>query len=232
MSAGSAECVVSDASGTTAAKASPVRIPSMLRSLLSSLAVFAVLGSAAAASSLPIPRPPSVLSPDLPQGYVPHRPAPEGKPVPAPRTAGKAKKQRTRGLAKEFLPQIVRYSGSEAPGTIIIDTDARFLFLVTEGGKARRYGVGIGREGFSWTGVQAVSRKAEWPDWTPPPEMVVREAEHGNLLPASMPGGPENPLGARALYLGSTLYRIHGTTSPGPSAEPCLPAASACATRM
>ncbi|MEW9807717.1 L,D-transpeptidase [Mesorhizobium marinum] len=113
-----------------------------------------------------------------------------------------------------YLPQEVAYAGPEQPGTIIIDTTQNFLFLVEEGGKARRYGVGTGKPGFEWAGTHKVTRKAEWPDWRPPAEMIARERQKGRVLPAYMPGGPENPLGARALYLGSTLYRIHGTNQP------------------
>jgi lipoprotein-anchoring transpeptidase ErfK/SrfK len=113
-----------------------------------------------------------------------------------------------------YLPQEVAYDGPEKPGTIIIDTTQNFLFLVGEGGMARRYGVGTGKPGFEWAGTHQVTRKAEWPDWRPPSEMIAREREKGRILPAYMPGGPENPLGARALYLGSTLYRIHGTNQP------------------
>lgn len=109
-----------------------------------------------------------------------------------------------------YLPQIVAYQGGESAGTIIIDTNSRFLYLILGGGEALRYGVGVGRPGFEWSGVHAVTRKAEWPDWYPPAEM--RERVPG--LPAHMPGGPANPLGARALYLGSTLYRIHGSNEP------------------
>lgn len=113
-----------------------------------------------------------------------------------------------------FLPQEVAYTGREKPGTIVIDTSAKFLYLVQEGGTARRYGVGVGKEGFSWRGSETITRKAEWPGWTPPAAMIARERAKGRILPAHMPGGPENPLGARALYLGSTLYRIHGTNAP------------------
>jgi lipoprotein-anchoring transpeptidase ErfK/SrfK len=109
-----------------------------------------------------------------------------------------------------YLPQEVAYEGHEAPGTIVVDTPRRFLFLVQSDGKARRYGIGVGKPGFSWAGVKTVTRKAEWPDWTPPAEMLQRRPE----LPRHMVGGPENPLGARALYLGSSLYRIHGSNEP------------------
>lgn len=113
-----------------------------------------------------------------------------------------------------YLPQEVAYDGPHKPGTIIIDTRENFLYFVESGGQARRYGVGTGKPGFEWAGTHAITRKAEWPGWTPPAEMVQREREKGRILPAFMPGGPENPLGARALYIGSTLYRIHGTNQP------------------
>jgi lipoprotein-anchoring transpeptidase ErfK/SrfK len=113
-----------------------------------------------------------------------------------------------------YLPQEVAYAGPEQPGTIIIDTTQNFLFLVEAGGVARRYGVGTGKPGFEWAGTHKVTRKAEWPDWRPPAEMIARERQKGRNLPVHMAGGPENPLGARALYLGSTLYRIHGTNQP------------------
>lgn len=114
----------------------------------------------------------------------------------------------------KFEPQIVSYEGSHAPGTIVIDTESRFLYLVEGDGKARRYGVGVGKPGFEWAGSHTISRKAEWPDWRPPAQMIVREAEKGHHLPEFVEGGPQNPLGARALYLGSSLYRVHGTNQP------------------
>ena len=110
----------------------------------------------------------------------------------------------------QFRRQEVEYSSAERPGTLIIDTPNKYLYLIEPGGRALRYGVGVGRPGFEWAGVKAVSRKAEWPGWTPPPEMMKRRPD----LPAHMDGGPENPLGARALYLGSSMYRIHGTNEP------------------
>jgi lipoprotein-anchoring transpeptidase ErfK/SrfK len=110
----------------------------------------------------------------------------------------------------KFRRQIVAYTGSEAPGTIIIDTGSTFLYLVQPGGRAIRYGIGVGRDGFRWQGVQHITKKAEWPDWTPPPEMIARQP----YLPRFMAGGPTNPLGARAMYLGNTIYRIHGTNAP------------------
>lgn len=106
--------------------------------------------------------------------------------------------------------QIVDYQSNYKPGTIVIETGERRLYLVLDGGKAMKYGVGVGRDGFTWAGTHRITRKAEWPGWTPPPQMRKRVPD----LPAYMPGGPENPLGARALYIGSTLYRVHGTSEP------------------
>lgn len=106
--------------------------------------------------------------------------------------------------------QIVDYETTQKPGTIIIETGERRLYLVLEGGKAMKYGIGVGRDGFTWSGTHRITRKAEWPGWTPPPAMRKRVPD----LPAYMPGGPDNPLGARALYIGSTLYRVHGTSEP------------------
>ena len=110
----------------------------------------------------------------------------------------------------QFRRQVVAYNGSEAPGTIIIDTPNTFLYLVMGNGRAIRYGIGVGRDGFRWSGVQHITKKAEWPDWTPPAEMIARQP----YLPRFMAGGPTNPLGARAMYLGNTIYRIHGTNAP------------------
>ena len=104
----------------------------------------------------------------------------------------------------------VVYPSDEAPGTIIVDTQNTFLYYILAGGTAIRYGIGVGREGFTWSGVKTVERKAEWPDWTPPPEMIARSP----YLPRFMAGGVTNPLGARAMYLGGTFYRIHGTNAP------------------
>jgi len=106
--------------------------------------------------------------------------------------------------------QIVSYPTREAPGTIIVDTPNTYLYFVLGGGKAVRYGIGVGREGFTWSGVKAIERKAEWPDWIPPAEMLQRQP----YLPRFMAGGPGNPLGARAMYIGGTVYRIHGTNAP------------------
>jgi lipoprotein-anchoring transpeptidase ErfK/SrfK len=106
--------------------------------------------------------------------------------------------------------QVVSYSTREAPGTVIIDTPNTYLYYVLGGGQAIRYGIGVGRDGFTWSGVQSITKKAEWPNWTPPAEMIARQP----YLPRFMAGGPGNPLGARAMYLGGTVYRIHGTNAP------------------
>jgi lipoprotein-anchoring transpeptidase ErfK/SrfK len=113
-------------------------------------------------------------------------------------------------LPERFKRQVVAYTGSEAPGTIIVDTPNTYLDLVLGNGRAMRYGIGVGREGFTWSGVQQISKKTEWPDWHPPADMLARQP----YLPRFMAGGPGNPLGARAMYLGGTIYRIHGTNNP------------------
>jgi lipoprotein-anchoring transpeptidase ErfK/SrfK len=196
----------------------------MIRALfLAALALagsLAALAPAEAASGLIVARPPSMHSPDMPSGmsrvaFTQPQTRPSGfiaflfNPNKPYRNGGGGKYQ-SRQINPAFLPRLVRYTGKEKPGTIVIDTDARFLYLVLDGGMAKRYGVGVGRPGFEWAGAHSITRKAEWPTWTPPPEMVKRQP----WLPASMKGGPRNPLGARALYLGSTEYRIHGSNEP------------------
>jgi lipoprotein-anchoring transpeptidase ErfK/SrfK len=113
-------------------------------------------------------------------------------------------------LPARLQRQIVDYPSKEAPGTIIVDTPHTYLYLVLGGGKAMRYGIGVGRDGFTWSGVHPIVRKAEWPDWYPPAEMIKRQP----YLPRMVAGGPGNPLGARAMYIGGTDYRIHGTNDP------------------
>jgi lipoprotein-anchoring transpeptidase ErfK/SrfK len=132
------------------------------------------------------------------------------QPPPMVQSAPSEDEGTTAELPARFKRQIVSYSTREAPGTIIIDTPNTYLYYVLGGGQAIRYGIGVGRDGFTWSGVQSITRKAEWPDWTPPPEMIARQP----YLPRQMAGGPGNPLGARAMYLGSTVYRIHGTNAP------------------
>ncbi len=113
-------------------------------------------------------------------------------------------------LDPRLLRQIVSYASNETPGTVIVDTPHTYLYYVLGNGQAIRYGIGVGREGFTWSGVKQVARKAEWPDWIPPQEMIARQP----YLPRFMAGGPGNPLGARAMYLGTSEYRIHGTNNP------------------
>jgi lipoprotein-anchoring transpeptidase ErfK/SrfK len=126
--------------------------------------------------------------------------------APQPDQSGDATDQ----LPEQLRRQIVSYPATEPPGTIIIDTAHTYLYLTLGGGQAMRYGIGVGRQGFTWSGVEKISRKAEWPDWIPPVEMVARQP----YLPRWVAGGPGNPLGARALYLGNSDYRIHGTNDP------------------
>jgi lipoprotein-anchoring transpeptidase ErfK/SrfK len=118
----------------------------------------------------------------------------------------------------QFQRRMVRLRTNEAPGTVIVDTNNKYLYLVEGDNRARRYGIGVGRDGFGWSGVVKVGRKAEWPGWTPPPEMIAREAKKGHKLPAYQEGGEDNPLGARAMYLyrngNDTAFRIHGTNQP------------------
>lgn len=180
-------------------------------------------------------RPPVVLSPDLSAPWVTQLRQPgtahgAGTVVSRKRTVRRAaisRKKNTRTVSVQrrdraraqtmnpiYLPQIVTYQSTHKPGTIIIDTPNRFLYLVLGNGQARRYGVGVGKPGFEWAGTHRVSQKREWPDWRPPAQMIAREKKKGRILPSYVAGGPANPLGARALYLGSTLYRIHGTNQP------------------
>lgn len=180
-------------------------------------------------------RPPVVLSPDLSAPWVTQLRQPgtahgAGTVVSrkrAVRRAAISRKKNTRTVSVQrrdraraqtmnpiYLPQIVTYQSTHKPGTIIIDTPNRFLYLVLGNGQARRYGVGVGKPGFEWAGTHRVSQKREWPDWRPPAQMIAREKKKGRILPSYVAGGPANPLGARALYLGSTLYRIHGTNQP------------------
>ena len=113
-------------------------------------------------------------------------------------------------LPARLKRQVVSYSTREPAGTVIIDTPNTYLYYVLGNGQAIRYGIGVGRDGFTWSGTQSITRKAEWPNWTPPAEMIARQP----YLPRFMAGGPGNPLGARAMYLGDTVYRIHGTNAP------------------
>ncbi len=161
------------------------------------LAIGTIAFSGAAAAATPLQLFPFILMP-APQSAPPSvqsAPSDEGTVVEMP---------------ARLKRQIVSFPTREAPGTVIIDTPNTYLYYVLGGGQAIRYGIGVGRDGFTWSGVQSVTRKAEWPDWTPPPEMIARQP----YLPRHMAGGPGNPLGARAMYLGGTVYRIHGTNAP------------------
>jgi len=131
-------------------------------------------------------------------------------PQQGPRQQDEASEPAQRPFDPRFAKQVVDYHGKETPGTIVVDTPNKFLFLVQGDGKALRYGIGVGRPGFTWSGIKSISAKKEWPAWTPPPEMLARRPD----LPRHMEGGPQNPLGARAMYLGSSLYRIHGSNEP------------------
>ncbi|MEZ2144761.1 L,D-transpeptidase [Bradyrhizobium sp. DN5] len=135
-------------------------------------------------------------------------PAPAPAPIPAP--APLVEPPKAADGPGAFVRQVVDYASHQTPGTVIIDTGNTFLYFVLNDRQAMRYGIGVGREGFTWSGEQTVARKAEWPDWHPPAEMVSRQP----YLPRFMAGGPGNPLGARAMYLGETEYRIHGTNKP------------------
>lgn len=128
--------------------------------------------------------------------------------LPDEETPGVVPKQQE--AAPQFQKQVVFFRTNEEPGTIIVHTSERFLYFVLGNNRALRYGVGVGRDGFTWMGLHKITRKAEWPDWRPPPEMIERQP----YLPRFMAGGPGNPLGARALYIGTTIYRIHGTNQP------------------
>ena len=149
----------------------------------------------------------SYPQPPVYQQQPSYEPAPSMSVMPQQEEAGDPAQ---RPFDPKYEKQLVDYRGKEGPGTIVIDTPNKFLFLVEGNGKALRYGIGVGRPGFTWSGIKAISAKKEWPDWTPPPEMLARRPD----LPRHMEGGPANPLGARAMYLGSSLYRIHGSNEP------------------
>jgi lipoprotein-anchoring transpeptidase ErfK/SrfK len=135
---------------------------------------------------------------------------PQAEPLQVMRQQEEASDPTQRPFDPKYEKQLVDYHGKESAGTIVVDTPNKFLFLVQGNGKALRYGIGVGKPGFTWSGIKQISAKKEWPDWTPPPEMLVRRPD----LPRHMEGGPQNPLGARAMYLGSSLYRIHGSNEP------------------
>ena len=163
--------------------------------------IWAIAFSGSASAAPQTPPFPFLFLPPMQQQYAP---------PPAVEAAPSDDESATFELPARLRRQVVSYATREAPGTIIIDTPNTYLYYVLGNGQAMRYGIGIGRAGFTWSGTQAVTKKAEWPDWTPPPEMIARQP----YLPRHMAGGPGNPLGARAMYLGGTIYRIHGTNAP------------------
>jgi lipoprotein-anchoring transpeptidase ErfK/SrfK len=163
--------------------------------------IWAIAFSGSASAAPQTPPFPFLFLPPMQQQYAP---------PPAVEAAPSDDESATFELPARLRRQVVSYATHEAPGTIIIDTPHTYLYLVLGNGQAMRYGIGVGRAGFTWSGTQAVTKKAEWPDWTPPPEMIARQP----YLPRHMAGGPGNPLGARAMYLGGTEYRIHGTNAP------------------
>lgn len=161
---------------------------------------------------------PPVRMPPVRQALLPAPPAPTRIPVPVPAPAPspiaapapQIEIQKSAEAPGKFVRQVVDYVSHETPGTVVIDTGNTFLYLVLSSGQAMRYGIGVGRQGFTWSGEQSIARKTEWPDWRPPADMLSRQP----YLPRFMAGGPGNPLGARAMYLGETEYRIHGTNKP------------------
>jgi lipoprotein-anchoring transpeptidase ErfK/SrfK len=202
-----------------------IRFPALLAGLLAcGTATAAPLALSSATRQQPDravpPQQVAVQGPNLGGGFFemlfggPGRGQPAYQPgysgAPAEPYYGQSDAGEPQALNPRYLKQEVPYEGKEAPGTIIINTPERLLYLVEGNGRALRYGIGVGRPGFTWAGVHNVTNKREWPDWTPPDDMLRRRPD----LPRHMEGGPENPLGARAMYLGSTLYRIHGSNEP------------------
>jgi lipoprotein-anchoring transpeptidase ErfK/SrfK len=173
------------------------------------IAAVGALAIGAAAFAAPTAAAPVQLFPFLTPPTESASPPTESAP-PSVQSAPSADEGTSAALPARLKRQIVSYATREAPGTIVIDTPNTYLYYVLGGGQAVRYGIGVGRDGFTWSGVQSITKKAEWPDWTPPPEMIARQP----YLPRYMAGGPSNPLGARAMYLGGTVYRIHGTNAP------------------
>jgi lipoprotein-anchoring transpeptidase ErfK/SrfK len=164
------------------------------RAILTAAATVCVLSTSAAASPLSL----------FPFG------SPQEPQTPQAAAYASAETEDTSELPVRFKRQTVDYPTHEMPGTVVIDTPNTYLYLVLGNGRALRYGIGVGREGFTWAGTKVVEKKAEWPDWHPPQEMIERQP----YLPRFMAGGPGNPLGARAMYLSGSVYRIHGTNAP------------------
>ncbi len=193
-------------------KADALELPIVARAAIGAVAVAALAYSLLShpTSVQPVRKPsaPQAQASSTPVYVAPPVHAAAPAPVPAP--APLVEPPRAAEGPGAFVRQVVDYASRQTPGTVIIDTANTFLYFVLNDRQAMRYGIGVGREGFTWSGEQAVARKAEWPDWHPPAEMVGRQP----YLPRFMAGGPGNPLGARAMYLGDTEYRIHGTNKP------------------
>ena len=195
-------------------KAETLAIPMVARVAIGAVAVaalgYSLLSRPASVQLTRKPTAPQALASSTPV-YVAtpvHTSAPAPAPIPAPAPLVEPPKAADGPAA--LVRQVIDYTSHQTPGTVIIDTKNTFLYFVLNDTQAMRYGIGVGREGFTWSGEQTVARKTEWPDWRPPAEMLVRQP----YLPRFMAGGPGNPLGARAMYLGETEYRIHGTNKP------------------
>ena len=187
-------------------KSDTLAIPVAARVAIGAVAV-AVVGYgllSRPASVQPIKKPPA------PQAQASSTPVHASAPIPIPAPAPLVEPPKAADGPGALVRQVVDYASHQVPGTVIIDTKNTFLYFVLNDTQAMRYGIGVGREGFLWSGEQTVARKTEWPDWRPPADMLVRQP----YLPRFMAGGPGNPLGARAMYLGETEYRIHGTNKP------------------
>lgn len=231
----------------------------MMKQLVLAAALFGIFSTAALADDRYATRPPVVLSPDLTAPWINQlgggtvRPVVYQRPVIQPQQRGLFQRRIIRRapqvspqtvsainpgipsirhpIEPQYLPQMVDYDTTEKPGTIVIDTNNRFLYLVMQGGKARRYGVGVGKPGFEWAGAHKITRKTEWPDWTPPSEMISREAAKGHYLPARMDGGAETRSAPAPCISARHFTASTAPTRPGRSAAPSPPAASACATK-
>jgi lipoprotein-anchoring transpeptidase ErfK/SrfK len=195
-------------------KAEPLALPMVARVAIGAVAVaalgYGLLSRPAGVQPMRKPSAPQAMASSTPV-YV-AAPVRASAPAPAPVAppAPPAEPPKAADGPEALVRQVVDYASRQPPGTVIIDTKNTFLYFVLNDTQALRYGIGVGREGFTWSGEQTVARKAEWPDWRPPDEMVSRQP----YLPRFMAGGPGNPLGARAMYLGETEYRIHGTNKP------------------
>ncbi|WP_036017254.1 L,D-transpeptidase [Bradyrhizobium sp. WSM1743] len=196
-------------------KAETLALPMAARVAIGAAAVaalgYGLLSRPASVQSARKPSAPQAQASSTPVYVAPpvHASAPAPAPIPAPVPLVEPPKADA-DTPGALVRQVVDYASRQTPGTVIIDTKNTFLYFVLNDTQAMRYGIGVGREGFAWSGEQTVARKAEWPDWRPPAEMVSRQP----YLPRFMAGGPGNPLGARAMYLGETEYRIHGTNKP------------------